>query len=209
MTLAVKDANGVTQTIPTPNANGQATSANSAPVVIASDQGALAVAVAGLPLPAGAAQDGSDASGVTPPSGASGIRGWLSGIYGRLSAPLAVTGAFWPASQAVTLSALPALSAGSATIGTVLGPLPASPITGQKTLATSAAALPANSLVNGLTVTAFATNSANCWIGAAGVTATSGYPLAPGQSMSFAVANASGVFVLGANGTDKIAFAGN
>lgn len=33
------------------------------------------------PLPVGAAQDGTDGTGITPPAGGSGIRGWLSGLY--------------------------------------------------------------------------------------------------------------------------------
>jgi hypothetical protein len=44
-----------------------------------------------LPLPSGAAQDGTDATGITAPAGGSGIRGWLSGIYQKLSNALAVT----------------------------------------------------------------------------------------------------------------------
>lgn len=36
-------------------------------------------------FPASAAQDGTDATGVPAPAGASGIRGWLSGIYSRLA----------------------------------------------------------------------------------------------------------------------------
>ena len=392
MTLAVKDATGATQNIPFPNSNGQAPMAASAPVVIAGDQ-ILPVSAAALPLPAGAAADGSDASGITPPAGGTGIRGWLSGIYSKLGNPLAVTGTFWQATQPVsgtvtanvagtvpvsgtfwqstqpvsltTLPSLPAggnligsvnlglggsavslanplpmidaftapvalvwtsatalnsastvttggydtvivtlvgnaalaggtvafevfdgaawiavksgsisdyttassssltgnmnrgyqvpvagfpqfrvrlaagISAGSLTIttitssapdtsivtvgldsaqplpagtnaiGTVLGPLPASPITGQQTLTTTAAALPANALQNGLIVTALAANSGTVYVGAPGVTTGSGYPLGAGQSMSFAVANASGIAIIGTNATDKVAFAGN
>lgn len=47
--------------------------------------------VASLPLPTGAAADGTDATGITPPAGAVGIRGWLSGIFSLLSATLTVT----------------------------------------------------------------------------------------------------------------------
>lgn len=39
------------------------------------------------PLPSGAAQDGADASGVTAPSGAAGIRGWLSSLFNGIGAP--------------------------------------------------------------------------------------------------------------------------
>lgn len=51
------------------------------------------VSVATLPLPAGAAQDGTDATGVTAPAGAVGVRGWLSGIYAALKGTLTVSGA--------------------------------------------------------------------------------------------------------------------
>lgn len=60
------------------------------------------ISATALPLPAGAAQDGSDATGIVAPAGGVGVRGWLSGIYG------AVTG---------TLKAQ--LTAGTASIGTV------------------------------------------------------------------------------------------
>lgn len=43
-----------------------------------------AISASALPLPTGAAQDGTDATGVTAPTGGSGIRGWLSGIYSKL-----------------------------------------------------------------------------------------------------------------------------
>jgi len=49
------------------------------------------ISAAALPLPSGAAQDGTDGTGITVPTGGSGIRGWLSGIYSKLSAALAVT----------------------------------------------------------------------------------------------------------------------
>lgn len=72
------------------------------------------ISAASLPLPSGAAQDGTDATGVTPPSGAAGIRGWLSGIYSKLSGSLAVTGTFWQATQPVSAASLP-LPSGAAT----------------------------------------------------------------------------------------------
>lgn len=118
MTLAVKDATGATQNIPFPNGNGQATMAGSAPVVIASDQIVL-VSASALPLPTGAAADGNDGTGINLPAGGVGIRGWLSGIYGKLSNPLSVTGAFWQATQPVSLASLPALPAGTNNIGAI------------------------------------------------------------------------------------------
>ncbi|MGI4807426.1 MAG: hypothetical protein ACRYF2_04875 [Janthinobacterium lividum] len=67
-----------------------------------------AVSAVILPLPTGAAQDGTDASGVASPAGASGIRGWLSGIYAKLSGTLSV---------GITT----ALPAGTNTLGAVTG----------------------------------------------------------------------------------------
>lgn len=52
---------------------------------------AVAISAASLPLPANAAQDGADGSGITVPTGGSGIRGWLSGIYQKISNTLSVT----------------------------------------------------------------------------------------------------------------------
>src|SRR4051794_30467330 len=59
------------------------------------------VAAASLPLPARAAQDGTDATGVTAPAGGAGIRGWLSGIYSRLGGMITVA---FPGPQAVAQS---------------------------------------------------------------------------------------------------------
>lgn len=53
------------------------TAAGSVPVKVTSESA--------MPLPEGAAQDGVDGTGITAPTGGSGIRGWLSGIYNRLA----------------------------------------------------------------------------------------------------------------------------
>lgn len=60
------------------------------------------VSAASLPLPAGASQDGTDGTGITPPTGAVGIRGWLSGIFNKLNTSIAVTGTFWQSTQPVS-----------------------------------------------------------------------------------------------------------
>lgn len=114
-----------------------------------------------------------------------------------------------PDPQTVGLDPAQPLPAGNNTLGTVLGPLPAAPVTGQQVLTTAAVALPASVLSNGITVTALSTNTGTVYVGAAGVTAATGYPLSAGQSFSFAVANASGISILGTNATDRVAFAGN
>lgn len=56
------------------------------------------------------AQDGTDGTGITAPTGAIGIRGWLSGIYSKLAGAIAVN-----------VSSLPALTAGTAAIGSIIG----------------------------------------------------------------------------------------
>ena len=45
---------------------------------------------------------GTSATGITQPTGGSGILGWLSGIFNKLSNPLAVTGTFWQTTQPVS-----------------------------------------------------------------------------------------------------------
>ena len=78
----------------------------------------------------GVAQDGTDSPAISPPAGGVGIRGWLSGLYGIgtsiltalggilkvnvQNASLAVTGTFFPATQPVSVIALP-LPTGAAT----------------------------------------------------------------------------------------------
>ena len=84
------------------------------------------ISAASLPLPTGAAQDGTDGTGITPPTGATGIRGWLSGIYSKVSGSIAVTGTFWQTTQPVSAASLPlpsgaATSALQTTINTTLG----------------------------------------------------------------------------------------
>lgn len=64
--------------------------------------GTQPVSAASLPLPTGAAADGVDGNSITPPTGGSGIRGWLSGIFQKLSGTLAVSGTFWQTTQPVS-----------------------------------------------------------------------------------------------------------
>ena len=71
------------------------------------------VSTTSLPLPAGAATEatlalvsGTDITTPSPamPAGGIGIRGWLSAIWTKLNASLAVTGTFWQATQPVSLA---------------------------------------------------------------------------------------------------------
>ena len=79
-----------------------------------------AVSIAAIPLATGAAQDGTDANGIVGPAGASGIRGWLSAIFGKLSGTLTVVGT-------VGVTSLPALPAGTNSVGAVALSDPATP----------------------------------------------------------------------------------
>jgi Flp pilus assembly pilin Flp len=72
-----------------------------------------AISAAALPLPSGAAADGTDSNIATMPTGGVGIRGWLSGIYAKVAGTLTVS---WTG-QSVGVSSLPALAAGTAVIG--------------------------------------------------------------------------------------------
>jgi hypothetical protein len=189
-----------------------------------------AVSASSLPLPTGAAtaagvaavatalgtpaQDGTDATGVTAPTGGVGIRGWLSGSYSKLTAiATALAG---------TLTTVNA--AGSAIIGkvgidqTTPGVTNAVAITainpstiysGQQATTTSAAALPSQALVNGVIIKAKTTNTAVVYVGPSGVTASTGYPLAAGEAISYGATNLSTIYIIGANTSDGVSFTGN
>lgn len=82
------------------------------------------ISAASLPLPTGAAQDGTDGTGITPPTGGVGIRGWLSGIYKILNAGITATfSGSIPAGTNqighVIVDTLPSIPAGTNGIGSV------------------------------------------------------------------------------------------
>lgn len=78
-----------------------------------------------------ATAQGASGSGITQPTGGSGILGWLSGIYKAITGTLTVagtvgvsgtvpvSGTFWQTTQPVSLTSLPSLSAGTNAIGSV------------------------------------------------------------------------------------------
>lgn len=80
---------------------------------------------------------------------------------------------------------------------------------GQQTATASAAALPSQALANGIVVTAKIANTGTIYIGPSGVTSSTGYPLVAGQSISYAVANVSSIYILDSVTTDGVAFTGN
>jgi hypothetical protein len=83
------------------------------------DNGAANAALeTGGNLAAIAAAQGAGGTGITQPTGGSGLLGWLSGIYSKLSSALTVSGTVsvsnFPSTQAVSATALP-LPTGAAT----------------------------------------------------------------------------------------------
>ena len=89
------------------------------------------------------------------------------------------------------------------------GVVSTSPISFQQTLTTSAAALTANAYTVGIVITSLSTNTGTVYVGASGVTTSTGYPLVAGQSISYSVSNSNLVYIIGTNGTDKVAVTGN
>ncbi len=90
-------------------AKPQAAEAEQDPRAVYNADGGLVVHVANPSSgsgTAGAALDGTDATGVVPPAGAVGIRGWLSGIYSRVSGTLAVVDSIAEARLSTIASAL-------------------------------------------------------------------------------------------------------
>jgi len=79
----------------------------------------------------------------------------------------------------------------------------------QKTCAVTAAALTAHALVNGVVLSSLSTNTGTVYVGPSGVTVSTGYPLVPGEKISYGVTNTSAVFIICTNATDVVAVTGN
>lgn len=98
---------------------------------------------------------------------------------------------------------------GANTIGGIFNVNPSTFVANRQATTTSAAALPSQTLVNGIVITALANNTGTVYVGPSSVSNTSGYPLAAGQSVSLGITNLSSVYILGINTTDHVAFIGN
>lgn len=85
----------------------------------------------------------------------------------------------------------------------------APPIANVQTATLSAAPLPALFPANGVVLKADASNSGTIYVGPAGVTTTTGYPLKPGEAISYGVGNLSSIYMIGTNTTDILHFTGN
>lgn len=91
---------------------------------------------------------------------------------------------------------------------------PATIYTDQQAVTATATALTAQAMVNGFVLTASPLNTISVLVGGATVTAANdgagtGYPLAPGQSISFGVTNTSAVYVIASTTGAFVSVAGN
>jgi hypothetical protein len=87
--------------------NFPATQTVSGTVSVGNFPATQAISATSLPLPTSAAQDGTDGTGITQPTGGAGIRGWLSGIYHLLSTTLTVSISGTPS---VSISGTPSIA---------------------------------------------------------------------------------------------------
>ena len=102
-----------------------------------------------------------------------------------------------------------ALSSGATgTVNTVANN-PTSIYATQQVCAITAAALPTQTLTNGVVVKALKSNAGTVYIGASGVTTSTGYPLVAGEAISYAVTNLSAIYLICQNNSDSIAVTGN
>lgn len=107
-----------------------------------------------------------------------------------------------------------ALFSGAGAEAAISAPLPSAPVTGQLALtAASRGQLGNNALVNGLVVKASSGNAASVLVGGSTVTSTedgsgNGYPLTPGEAISFAVTNSNAIYLI-STAAAVVSFAGN
>ena len=191
---------GVGQTINTlPNA-GSATSANSLPVVIASDQAAVSVTAAqstAANLNATVVGTGTFATQVTSlPSITIANTSFAAtqSTASSLNATVVGTGTFAvQAAQSGTWSV--SLNNSTNTIGFISNPTTI--YSAQQTVTASAVALTSQALSNGLVIKAKSSNAGTVYVGPSTLTTANGYALAPGESISYGVTNASAVWIVG------------
>lgn len=86
---------------------------------------------------------------------------------------------------------------------------PATVYTAQQTATSSAVALAAQSLSNGVVLTNLSTSTNDLYVGPSGVTSGTGYKLIPGQSISFGVTNTNAIYVIAPTGSPILNIAGN
>jgi len=146
------------------------TQATNSAITLASTPGGSAKLAVFYDDAASPALDGIDGSGITAPTGGSGIRGWLSGIYKFVSNPLAVFPA--PVSSVSQVTNTATTSSGSTV------------------------ALAANSATKLLAIMNTA-SSGSLYVGIGSAATTSSFVLAAGQGYEFPVIPSQAVYLLG------------
>jgi len=212
---------GVGQTINTlPNA-GQATSGNSLPVVIASDQSSISVSAAqstAANLNATVVGTGTFATQVTSlpalPAGTNAIGSITNTSFAATQATASSLNATVVQGTAANLNASVvqsgtwsvSLNNSTSTIGYLTNP--STIYSAQQSVTTSATALTAQALSNGIVITAKSTNTGTTYVGPSTLTTANGYALLPGKSISYGVTNANAVWIIGTGG-DTVYVTGN
>lgn len=79
----------------------------------------------------------------------------------------------------------------------------------RQTCTASAVAMASNALQNGVVIKALSTNGGTAYLGPAGVTTSTGYPLAAGEAISYGVANTSQLYLICSDTSSVIAVTGN
>lgn len=92
---------------------------------------------------------------------------------------------------------------------TVTVSLPTAILSGQQAVTASATALATNTLAKGIVVEAKSTNAISVYVGATGVTTSTGLELPPGASATFQVTNSNAIFVVAATTGATVTWAGN
>lgn len=159
---------------------GQKTAAGSVPVTLASDQAALPVTgnVAVTNLPATQTVSGTVAVSNLP-------------FSQQVTGNVAVSNfpSSQPVSGTVAVAPLSGIKASQAAVTTTAAQLMATPLAGRSTL----------------TLTSLPTNTANVWVGASGVTAATGFPVGPGQSLGLDVGPSATIFAIASAGSQTVA----
>lgn len=89
------------------------------------------------------------------------------------------------------------------------GALPGTLRNGQQTVTTSAVALPAGALTQGVILESLSTNTVSIFIGNSSVTTSNGTELTPGSSVSVAVNNINLIYVICASSSPIITWIGS
>ena len=184
------DNTGKINIVTTPGTLGQQNMANSAPVVIASDQTAVPISAASLPLPAGASTSALQTTGNT-----------------SLATVATNTGNIPAKGQATMVNSGPVVIASDQSnvpvaVKTAVGP--ANFTNAQVTTSTTAATLAAARATRRSVLVKNIDATITIYIGAATVTAANGVPLKPGESV---VLNTTGLIqAIAASGTPVVAY---